>query len=162
MLNEAGAVLQQSARVLVSNLPGHIAEREATIIIAEMKLHPNEIGIAELQSGPGNVVMIEIVRETLTEIFTAFGARGLPAEKVARRAVEETKKYLAAQVPVGEHLADQLLLPMALAGEGSFLTLPLTLHTQTNIEVLKQFLEIDIHIERVSAEQALLRCKRRT
>lgn len=162
MLNEAGAVLRQSARVLVSNLPRHIAEREATIIIAEMKLHPNEIGIAELQSGPGNVVMIEIVRETLTEIFTAFGARGLPAEKVARRAVEETKKYLAAQVPVGEHLADQLLLPMALAGEGSFLTLPLTLHTQTNIEVLKQFLEIDIHIEQVSAEQALLRCKRRT
>ena len=50
------------------------------------------------------------------------------------------------QVPVGEHLADQLLIPLALAGGGSFATAPLTLHTKTNIEIIKKFLNVDIAV----------------
>ena len=41
----------------------------------------------------------------------------LPA--VAEAAAKEASEYLAAEVPVGPHLADQLLLPMALAGGGA-------------------------------------------
>ncbi|HVW03120.1 MAG TPA: RNA 3'-terminal phosphate cyclase, partial [Planctomycetaceae bacterium] len=48
------------------------------------------------------------------------------------------------RVPVGEHLADQLLLPFALAGWGRFLTVTPSLHFETNVAVIQQFLDIDI------------------
>ena len=159
-LNETGNILRRSANVIVSNLPRHIAEREAKIIAEQMPLRQSEIAIEELQYGAGNVAMIEIAREALTEIFTAFGARGVTAEIVAQRVVEEAQKYLAANVPVGQHLADQLLLPMAIAGAGSFLTLPLTLHAQTNIAVLRQFLEVEVSVEEVNERQVLVRIER--
>jgi RNA 3'-terminal phosphate cyclase (ATP) len=53
---------------------------------------------------------------------------------------------------VGEHLADQLLIPLALAGGGSYLTGALSLHTTTNIEVIRKFLSVDINATPVSAQ----------
>ena len=52
--------------------------------------------------------------------MTGFGEKGISAEKVASDACDEAQAYLAAGVPVGIHLADQLLIPMALAGGGTF------------------------------------------
>jgi RNA 3'-terminal phosphate cyclase (ATP) len=63
---------------------------------------------------------------------------------VAASAVQEAQRYLAADVPVGEHLADQLLIPLALAGGGSFRTLPVSGHTRTNMEVIREFLPVEI------------------
>jgi len=54
--------------------------------------------------------------------------------------------YLDAGVPVAEHLADQLLIPMALAGGGRFRTVPPTLHTTTNIDVIRRFLDVSIDV----------------
>jgi RNA 3'-terminal phosphate cyclase (ATP) len=48
------------------------------------------------------------------------------------------EEYLDAGVPVGRQLADQLLLPLALAKGGAFRTLPLTLHAQTQLELLQE------------------------
>ncbi len=45
-------------------------------------------------------------------------------------------------MPVCEHLADQLLIPMALAGCGAFVTTEPTLHTLTNMAVIEQFLPV--------------------
>jgi RNA 3'-terminal phosphate cyclase (ATP) len=45
-------------------------------------------------------------------------------------------------VPVGEHLADQLLVPMALAGAGTFRTGPLSLHARTNLDVIERFVPL--------------------
>ncbi|HLM54695.1 MAG TPA: RNA 3'-terminal phosphate cyclase, partial [Pyrinomonadaceae bacterium] len=56
----------------------------------------------------------------------------------------EVRRYMEVGAPVGEHLADQLLIPMALAGGGSYTTGPLTLHTTTNIETIKKFLPVEI------------------
>jgi len=61
----------------------------------------------------------------------------------------ETKRYLDAGVPVGERLADQLLLPMALAGAGRYRTTEPTPHTTTNVETIREFLEVAIEIEKV-------------
>ena len=60
--------------------------------------------------------MLMIESEQISECFSAFGRRGVPAERVAIQLVQEVRDYLQAGVPVGQHLADQLLLPMALAG----------------------------------------------
>ena len=72
------------------------------------------------------------------------------AEEVADRACAETVSYLDSGVPVGAHLADQLLLLMALAGGGSFRTVEPTAHTTTQVEVIRQFLAYDIVCERES------------
>ena len=68
----------------------------------------------------------------------------LSAEQVAERAAAEVQTLLAADAPVGEHLADQLLIPMALAGGGAFRTVAPSLHTRTNAAVVERFLPVAI------------------
>ena len=63
---------------------------------------------------------------------------------MASQLVQRVRRYLATEVPVGEQLADQLLLPLALSGGGSYVTLQLSLHTTTNIAVLQQFMALRI------------------
>ena len=76
-----------------------------------------------------------------------FGEKGVSAEKVASDACDEAEAYLAADVPVGTHLADQLLIPMALAGGGTFRTVTPTAHTMTNADVIRRFLDVSIAVE---------------
>jgi RNA 3'-terminal phosphate cyclase (ATP) len=80
---------------------------------------------------------------------TGFGEVGVRAEAVAEAAVQEARRYLAADVPVGPYLADQLLLPLALAGGGVFRTLPLSRHASTNIDVIRAFLPVSVDVARV-------------
>jgi RNA 3'-terminal phosphate cyclase (ATP) len=133
-LLERGRVVRRRAVAIVSNLPLSIAERELRVVGWEdAAARPVE------SAGPGNVVMLEAESENASELVTAFGRKGLPAERVAERALAEMERYLAADVPVGEHLADQLLLYVALAG-GSFRTLPLSSHARTNASLIERFL----------------------
>ena len=59
---------------------------------------------------------------------------------------KQAEKYLHDQVPVGEYLADQLLLPLALAGDGMFRSMAVSQHSLTNIETIKMFLDVGIEI----------------
>ena len=104
--------------------------------------------------------MVVIKSEQVTEVFCGFGQRGVRAESVAERVALEVKRYLKAGVPVGGHLADQLLLPLALAGGGSFVTLPPSRHTLTNIEVLKQIMNIDISCKAINEERWMIQLDR--
>jgi len=152
-LPERGEILHCTARAIVSRLPRHIAEREVDVVRRRMSLDADAVRAESVDAaGPGNCVMIEVQSEQLTEIFTGFGQKGVPAERVAAGVVKEAKRYLKAGVPVGERLADQLLLPMALAGGGKFLTLAPSDHTRTNIEVIRQFLDVEIHTEEISRD----------
>lgn len=143
VLEDAGPLLAQSIRADVSNLPFNIAEREIATA-ATLLGWPAECGRARTVAaeGHGNVVAIEIAHSNVAEMFTGFGERKLPAEAVAAGVVEEVRDYLAAGAPVGPHLADQLLLPMALAGGGSFVTGVVSGHTRTNIAVIEAFLPV--------------------
>jgi RNA 3'-terminal phosphate cyclase (ATP) len=102
--------------------------------------------------GPGNVVSVFVRSEHVTEVFTSFGERGVRAEMVAERVVRRVRRYLAAGVPVGRHLADQLLLPMALCGDGEFLTLEPSLHTLTNMAVVNAFMDVQFLSEEIRAD----------
>lgn len=144
-LLDRGRILKRRICALVSRLPISIAHREVETARRHLGWTRDETEVGEVDSpGPGNVVWIEIHCEHVTEVFTGFGQKGVPAEKVASQAAAEAQRYLHALVPVGEHLADQLLLPMALAGGGRIRTLPLSSHAQTNIEVLRQFLPLQV------------------
>jgi RNA 3'-terminal phosphate cyclase (ATP) len=137
-LTEPMRVVGHRARAILSRLPRHIAERELAVVSA--RLGWNDVAVEEVDSpGPGNAVHLEVVGERSSELSTGVGERGVPAEAVAGAAVDEIAAFLAAGVPVGCHLADQLLLPMALARGGAFLTLPLTPHATTAIAVIEAF-----------------------
>jgi RNA 3'-terminal phosphate cyclase (ATP) len=97
--------------------------------------------------GPGNALILEIESEHVTAIFTSFGERGMSAENVARKAAEAASSWLETGAPVDEHLADQLLIPMALADGGSFRTTKPSLHSITNAAIIERFLQIGIRFE---------------
>jgi RNA 3'-terminal phosphate cyclase (ATP) len=128
---------------LVSNLAFGIAQREIAAVGDALDV-PEALrrGLGVKSPGPGNVLMVELTSDQNTEMVTAFGRRSVSAEAVAASAVAETRALLSGGVSVGPHLADQLLLPMALAGGGAMRTLPLTLHSRTNIEVIQRFLPV--------------------
>ena len=148
-LLERGSIRSRHARIWTSKLPEHVAERELAVVRAELKWRADECSVESVPYplGPGNAVVLEIEAEQVTAVFTSFGERGRPAEEVAKAAVEAAKAWLDANVPVDEHLADQLLLPMALAGGGSFRTTKPSLHTTTNAEIIRRFLPVPIRID---------------
>lgn len=148
-LGPRGEVTRQRAIGLVANLPAHIAEREIATAI-ELLQWPAEaraiLGTRE-SNGPGNALMLEVESNGVTEIFTSFGEIGVSAESVGKRAANEARKYLFSGAASGEHLADQLLLPMALAGSGSFTAVKLNGHARTNMDVIRHFLPVKFETE---------------
>ena len=147
---ERGHIRSRLCRATVSNLPDHIAERELATVAAALDWPEECLELRryrERNFGPGNVVTIEVEGQHVTEVFTGFGRRGVPAETVAGEVAAEARRYLEAGVPIGEHLADQLLLPLALAGGGSYVTMALTPHTMTNIDIIQKLLAVRFVIE---------------
>ncbi len=150
-LLERGELTHCEARALVAQLPRSIGERELTRLRKGLSLKQHNWRVEEIgqSRGPGNALVVELVYEQVTELFTGFGERRVTAETVADRAAKQVGRYLAAGVPVGPQLADQLLIPLAMAGWGKFRTVKPTAHTTTNLEVIKQFLDVEMSIERV-------------
>jgi RNA 3'-terminal phosphate cyclase (ATP) len=150
-LLERGEIRRQSACGIVSRLPLEIAEREMHWLRKRMSWTEECVSAKAVESpGPGNAVIMEIESEHITEVFTGFGQMGVPGKVVAANVAKDAQRYLAAGVPVGEHLADQLLLPMVLAGGGTFQTLTPSRHASTNMDKLKRFLDVEIHTEEIS------------
>lgn len=143
-LGPRGELALRRITAVAANLPRHIAQREAETAAAHLQWGP-ECQVVECtreSAGPGNVVMVEVGSDNVTEVFTAFGQLGITAENVAKQVARDAKKYLWSGAAAGEHLTDQLLLPMALAGEGSFTAAHVNLHARTNMEVIAQFLPV--------------------
>jgi RNA 3'-terminal phosphate cyclase (ATP) len=141
-LLERGELLGSSARALVASLPPSIALRQLDSLAAALgwdraACRPHMI---ENSRGPGNALLAFIESEHVTEVVTGFGDRGVPSERVAAAVANEVLRYLNANVPVGEHLADQLLLPMALGAGGVFRTVEPSGHCLTQLNLLELFL----------------------
>ncbi|MCE2572293.1 RNA 3'-terminal phosphate cyclase [Motilimonas eburnea] len=137
---------------LMSALPDVIGQKEVTE--ARKLLGWDEATADVLRfktNGPGNSFQVKIKGALHTSLFEQVGQFGVSAERVAKRCVGRVKKFLKAEVAVEQHLADQLLVPMALAGGGQFTTTQPSLHMTTNIDVIKQFLSIDINVVEVDS-----------
>ena len=156
-LLERGPLVARSARALVANLPAQIAEREVKTMTRKMTWDEACGSIEAVEAhGPGNVVFLEVGCQQVTEVFTGFGRTGVKAERVANEAVKQARDYLQTDVPIGPYLADQWMLPLGISawqagqagrrGGGSFRTLSLSRHSTTHIEILRQFLGIEICI----------------
>ncbi|MGK0360471.1 MAG: RNA 3'-terminal phosphate cyclase (ATP) [Bradymonadia bacterium] len=154
-LHARGAIVARRARALVAHLPRHIAERELQSVGSRLNWSPTELHVEEItdSAGPGNVLFIEVETEHVTAVFTGFGRKRMRAEQVAVETADEAKRWLAHGAPVGEHLADQLMLPLALAGGGGFTTGPPSLHATTQIETLGLFLDVPMRFEQADDRQ---------
>lgn len=143
-LEQRGATVAKRARVLSAHLRADIAKRELRVLARRLNLRDDELHIEPCADapGPGNACLVELESEHVTEVFAAYGEQGRRAESVARDVVGQVHAYLADDAPVGAHLADQLLIPMALADAGSFRTGAPTPHTRTNIEVIERCLPV--------------------
>ena len=143
---------------MVSRLPASIGQRECDVIRRKTGWNQNRFSVREIENspGPGNVVMIQLQSPNVCELFTGFGERGVKAEDVARGVYRQAKNYLSNSAPVGEFLADQLLLPLGLAasqGQTSvFRTDTLSMHSQTHIDVLQLFLDIEVSVDELPEE----------
>jgi RNA 3'-terminal phosphate cyclase (ATP) len=158
-LVERGQTVAYQASSLISNLPLSIAQRELQRVASKLGWSPNCLQQHTLpaQLGPANVLLLQVQSEHVTEVFTGFGQRGIRAEAVADQVIAEVQNYLTANVPVGEYLADQLLLPLTLAGEGELITLEPSQHTLTNIEVIRRFLAIAITLTQLQPNVWLIK-----
>jgi RNA 3'-terminal phosphate cyclase (ATP) len=101
------------------------------------------------EPGPGRGVccLYEARFENATELSSSFGETHVTAERVGMRAAKNLQDFISSGVPVGRHLADQLLLPLALAGGGAFTTLVPDAHLSTNISVIESFLTVRVSVE---------------
>ena len=140
----AGDVVEGVAAV--TNLPAHIPQRmarRAHNLLADAGLQPQVAPRRERGAGPGAGLFLWAPQGG----FSSLGRQGLPAEAVAETAVADCLAFIASETDVDKHLADQLLLPLALAhGATCFTTDELTRHTLTNAALLRQWLDVEIRI----------------
>lgn len=128
-----------SATALVSLLPSRIGLREVETAKRALGWVNAISEVQEVKTpGPGNSFHLAIQASNYASVFEVTGEVGVSSEKVAKRAAGRVKKFLKARAAVEEHLADQLLLLLAIAGKGSFTTTKPSLHTTTNIAVIHQ------------------------
>lgn len=166
-LDTRGPRIQAYAESFIAALPVNIARRELDVVGKRLGWDAEQRHLRGLSNdqGPGNALLLTLEHEQVTEVFAGFAEKGVTAETVAERTTDQARRYLAAGVAVGPYLADQLLLPLALAGGGSFTTVQPSLHTLTNAEVIQRFLDVAIRAEaqangtfRVEVAPAVLPC----
>jgi RNA 3'-terminal phosphate cyclase (ATP) len=147
-LRERGALVRGYAESYVSAIPVDVAQRELQVIGRKLQWSRDQLLLRALPNdmGPGNAVTVTLEHENVTEVFTGFGEKRLRAETVAGEVADEARVYLSARAPVGEHLADQLLLPMALGSGGDFLATRVTPHLHSNALVIETFTDRKVSV----------------
>lgn len=144
-LTERGELVNRSAVVTYSRLPASVADRELEHIHKRWPLPIAQCHKRPVRSiGPGNMVSLRADFERCHEIVEVVGVKGLKAERVAGNAVSAMKNYMDSGAVVGEYLADQLLLPLALTCGGQYSMVEPSQHFLTNVAVIKQFINADI------------------
>lgn len=87
---------------------------------------------------PGSALVLRIDHGTGVAGFSALGERGKPAERVGEDAADAANRFLEGAAPVDRHMADQLLVFLALAG-GRIRIPAVTDHVETRCALLEAF-----------------------
>ncbi|WP_254525047.1 RNA 3'-terminal phosphate cyclase [Natrinema caseinilyticum] len=87
---------------------------------------------------PGSVLVIRVDHGSGVAGFTALGERGKPAERVGEDAADAANRFLDGSAPVDRHMADQLLVFLALVG-GTVRVPAVTDHLETGCALLERF-----------------------
>lgn len=140
-----GPLISRTATAVVSSIPANVAARQLAMVEQTLGFAPTELRTEHVSaSSPGNALIIALTYSHVTDVFVGLGERGVTAEKVAHRATGEVKRSLRTDAPVSQLLADQLMIPFALAGGGAFRTIEPTLHSLTQLELIPRFLDVKL------------------
>ncbi len=149
-------LLSTSAYATALNLSLDIAQRELVVLGNKLKLdlqkqqYPK--GISQ-----GNSAYVQLNYAEHQQVFTALGEKRKTAEQVAKELAKQVNSYLDSAAVVDEYLADQLLLPLALAKGGEFSTQVLSEHTRTQAMMIQRFLDCEIVFEPLPNQAYLVR-----
>ena len=136
----------------IANLPRHVAERQRDYAVKQLRGQMDvdaEITLLEdvPAQGIGAFFFLIAESEKMVAGFSSLGERGKRAEEVAKEAVDALKDYIDSEACIDSHLADQLLVFMALAGgESSFTTHRVTDHLVTNLWVIQKFVDLRVSL----------------
>jgi RNA 3'-terminal phosphate cyclase (ATP) len=150
-LGQRGARLRVRGLSASSNLPKHIRTRQERAALQALRssgLNARIDLIDAPSKGQGTVVFLWAEFENSVAGFTSLGERGKPAERVAQEAAREMVDFAHSDSGLDHYLADQLVLPMALAGDRShFRTTRVTQHLLTNAWVVNRFFPGCVNVE---------------
>ena len=148
-LLERGAPGAATCEVLVQNLGKDVAKREWGAFRRRVHWHSDQFSASVIEGGkgPGNVMYARQPFENVTAVHAAFGMRTVSSEQVGSQLAGAVRAFDANDAPVCEHLADQLMLPLALFGGGSYRCTQVSEHSRTNADVINLFLPGAVTIE---------------
>jgi RNA 3'-terminal phosphate cyclase (ATP) len=162
---ERGKLVRVTGISAVSNLPQDIAKRQrdqALTMLSEKGIVADIEIVTAPSPGKGTLVFLIAEYEHITVGFDSLGAIGKRAEEVADEACKALFEYIDAGGALDPHLADQIIPYLALAsGPSTFTTSRITQHLLTNIWVVKQFVDVEIHVEGKEGEPGAVRVQGR-
>jgi len=148
-LTDRGPVQEAYAECFAPALPSAVAVRELAALARALGWSGEQLRTPAVRQneGPGNALLATMAYAHVSEVVTVVGEKGVSAEQVAGALVKEVKAYQASEGALGQHLADQWMLPLALAvlergGAASFTCTEMTEHATTNIGVIEKFLPV--------------------
>ncbi|MBW4618838.1 MAG: RNA 3'-terminal phosphate cyclase [Cyanosarcina radialis HA8281-LM2] len=158
-LLERGTLQQVGGLAIVTKLPAQISQRmanRAEKLLQERDLKSSIQAQRESGIGAGAGIFLTAEYQHSWAGFSALGKLGLPAEEVAEIACREFFDFDRSGAPVDVHLADQLLLPAALATSSSqYRVAEISSHLTTNAWVIEQFGLAKIDIDEADLEVAI-------
>lgn len=149
-LKKRGALIKIRGLSATAHLPRHVAQRQKEEAIQriqkEIKMDAEIDVLYDVPSnGPGSFLFLVAEFEEVVAGFSSLGVKGKPAERVADEAVDLLMEYMGSEGCLDSHLADQLVLWMALAqGRSSLSVVRVTDHLLTNLWVIEHFLDVKI------------------
>lgn len=150
-LLERGRMEDRYAECYAPALPRSVAARELDELGKALDWDGVALRMpaARQNEGPGNALLATLAYEHVCEVYTRFGAKGISAEQVAQGLAADVRGHLESEGALGPHLADQWVLPLALAvwkrgREAAYTCSCLTPHARSNFEVIQRFLPVRI------------------
>ena len=146
-LMERGEVSRVTGYSGVGGLPPSIATRQQMAALASISASAGELAnktaidtINVPTRGQGTFVYLECSSGSSIAGFSSLGARGKSAEAVGDEAADELIHYYRSGAVLDRHLADQIVLYLALSDhESAFTTEAVTNHLMTNLWAIGLF-----------------------
>jgi RNA 3'-terminal phosphate cyclase (ATP) len=148
---ERGRIERVFGTAIGCNLPSHIPQRianRATNLLTEfdapVDIRPQRT--RSISTGAGIFLAVEYTNGRGG--FGVIGRKGMPSEAVAEKAITALLGFHDSGAAIDRHLADQLIVPLALAqGASAFTTDDLTSHLYTNINTVRAFTDRPIEVD---------------
>lgn len=136
-LTERPQMTDSNVKSYLSGIKKHVGVRELEAYkdACHTDIETLKLRFPESISG-GNLLSHRMHFGSFSTCFSKLGKQGVSAEKIARQLSAEVNHYIACGAVLNQYLADQMMLPMLVAGGGAFTASEITLHSETNVDTV--------------------------